>query len=183
MNRITPIVAMVACAAGTALGQPATGIWRTPDGTTVPESKSRRSIGGFGAWLVVTPDQDWSQKWETPSTVTPRFNEAKEVRLGGKLTTLIFFANPLPNSVGEVHVVCDIKVVRPNGSMSVDAPNTQCMKGPLRGPPANVRLGAPVLVFVAEANDPPGIWRVEVIVRDLVRNVAVPVRTQYTLTR
>jgi hypothetical protein len=183
MKHIAPIVAVVACAASIAHGQPTSGVWRMPDGTTVPESESRRSINGFGAWLVVTPDQDWAEKWGTPSTVTPRFNEAKEVRLGGKLTTLIFFANPLPNSNGEVHVVCDIKVVRPNGSMSVDAPNTQCMRGPLQGPPANVRLGAPVLLFVAEPNDPPGVWRVEVIVRDLVRNVAVPVKTQYVLEK
>ncbi len=55
------------------------------------------------------------------------------------------------------------------------------MDGKLLGPPANLRLGAPVIVFVAEPNDQGGVWRVQVVVKDRVREAKVTLRTSFTL--
>lgn len=160
---------------------PPSGAWRTPDGDILPETEARRSVRGFGAWLVATPDEDWQDKWNTPSSVIPQFTETSNVRRGGKLTLLIFFSNPQPDRSGNVSIVCDIVVLRPDGSHSVNAPNVSCMDGKLLGPPANLRLGAPVIVFVAEPNDQGGVWRVQVVVKDRVREAKVTLRTSFTL--
>jgi hypothetical protein len=155
------------------------GVWRSPDGTTIPQTEARRSVSGFGVWLVITSDSDWAEKWETPSWTSPHFTEAREVARGSRITTLIFFANPKADDQGNANVLCDIKVIRPDGSFSANTRDAECMHEPLRGDPANVRLGAPVIVFVSDASDPAGTWRVEVVVKDMNRPVEVPVSATF----
>ena len=138
-------------------------------------------MSGFGVRLVITPDADWAAKWETPSDTTPYFSEATEVRRGGRLTILTFFANPLPNASGEVDVRCDLKITRPDGSLSLDAKNVVCMSGVLQGPLANVRLSAPIIAFVAETGDQAGSWQVDIVVQDSNRGVKVPVHASFVL--
>jgi len=53
--------------------RPDAGGWVSKDGTRVPNSDNMKSINGFGGWLVVTPDKDWAQKWETPTENIPYF--------------------------------------------------------------------------------------------------------------
>jgi hypothetical protein len=163
-------------------GATPSGVWHTPDGTVLTETEARRSVSGFGVWLIATPDQDWQDKWNTPPSVTPHFTEASTVKRGGKLTILIVFSNPQSDLAGNASISCDIKVIRPDGSSSVDAPNLSCMDGPLLGAPANLRLGAPVIVVVAEPKDQTGHWQVQVRVRDQVRKVEVPVQTSFILS-
>ncbi len=64
--------------------------WRSSDGSPAADTDSMKSVQGFGGWLLVTPDQDWEQKWNTPSENVPSFNEAHDVKYGEELTILIF---------------------------------------------------------------------------------------------
>ena len=50
------------------------GGWRDKDGNPVPNTDSMNSIDGFGGWLIVTPDKDWEEKWNTPSEDIPHFS-------------------------------------------------------------------------------------------------------------
>src|SRR5262245_24385861 len=68
--------------------------WKDERGMPVPDTRFRKSVGGFGAWLVVTSDQDWEQKWNTPAETTPQFTEARTVQKGGRIFVLLLFANP-----------------------------------------------------------------------------------------
>jgi len=56
-----------------------------------------------------------------------------------------------------------------------------CMEGELKGNPAFVRLAAPVLKFVGEPQDPLGEWRVEVSVKDVLRQTSLHLKTSFTL--
>src|SRR5439155_7265975 len=85
--------------------------WHSRDGKPIPDTESRKSANGFGASLVVTPNED-----------------------------------------------C-------------------CMEGELKGNPAFVRLAAPVLKFVGEPQDPLGEWRVEVSVKDVLRQTSLHLKT------
>ena len=38
--------------------------WITKDGQPVPNTDNMKTIKGFGGWLIVTPDKNWSEKWE-----------------------------------------------------------------------------------------------------------------------
>ena len=156
-------------------------VWRTPDGKPVAESPSRKAAGGFGVSLIVTAD-DWQSKWNTPSSTVPMFNAATRVKTGGTLSILTFVANPKPTTPSnELKVLSHIRVLRPDGSFSVDAPNLPCLRGALQGPATNTRLCEAVVGFRADPGDQRGTWKVQVTVTDINRGVAVPVETTFTV--
>ena len=155
--------------------------WRGSDGKFTPDTESRKTSKGFAGWLLTTSDPDWEAKWNTPEHETPAFNEADTVRKGETVYTLIFLVNPKVRGDGEVEVRCDLRVVRPDGTLSIDEKNVECMKGTLPGNPYSLRLAAPVLGFVGEAADPVGTWNVEVTLRDVPRGVTMVLRTSFKL--
>lgn len=157
------------------------GGWITRDGKPVPNSDSMKSIDGFGGSLVVTPDPDWEVKWNTPPETAPSFRTASKVRYGENLTILTFYINPEVNKSGEIDVVCDIKITRPDGSQSIGEKEIECAKGKLEGDPHNVRLSSTVIKFVGEKGDPQGIWKIDVNLTDRNRKVVVPLKTRFEL--
>ena len=50
------------------------GGWLDRNGNPVPDSDEMKSAGGFGGWLVVTPDEDWEAEWNTPSGHAPNLH-------------------------------------------------------------------------------------------------------------
>ncbi|OYY42394.1 MAG: hypothetical protein B7Y56_13365 [Gallionellales bacterium 35-53-114] len=158
-----------------------TGGWVTRDGKPVPNSDAMKSINGFGGWLVVTPDSDWEEKWSTSPETVPNFSESKDVSYGEKLTILAFYINPKINASGELDVLCDIKVTRPDGSPSTNAKGIQCAAGKLQGDPRNVRLSSAVIKYVGENGDPPGKWVVEIALTDKVRGTIIPLKVHFNL--
>ncbi len=157
------------------------GTWRTPDGKPVPDSDSMKSLQGFGGSILVTPDADWKEKWNTPAETRPVFRQASSVEYGGHLTILTFYGNPQPDKDGMIHILCDIKLTRPDGSVPVDTKGTECASGKLYGSPYNTRLTSAVIEFVGEKGDLPGVWRVEVTLTDKNRKVSLPLKAEFTL--
>lgn len=157
------------------------GGWVTRDGKPVPNSDAMKSLNGFGGWLVVTPDSDWEAKWNTPPETVPNFTEAKNVSYGEQLTILTFYINPKTNASGELDVLCDIKVSRPDGSSSANVKGVKCAAGKLQGSPRNVRLTSAVIKFIGEKDDPPGEWIVEVWLTDKIRGTTIPLKTHFNL--
>ncbi len=153
--------------------------WRTMDGTSIPESESRKSRDGFSATVIVTPDQDWQQKWETPPATIPQFSEADEVHAGDELFILTFLSNPGIDDAGNTNVTCDFTVTRPDGSRSVEEVDLPCFRVTLQGDPRNVYLSAASLKYVAEPDDLRGTWVVDIVVNDQHRAVQLPLRTAF----
>jgi hypothetical protein len=154
--------------------------WVDGNGRPVPNSDAMKSIAGFGGWLIVTPDADWEEKWLTPAEQTPRFSEAEEVRIGGRVTMLMFFINPKADENGHVSIGCAVRIVRPNGFVSNVGPDI-CVSGMLPGNPRHVQLAPTIIGFVGEETDPLGEWVIEYTISDLVRGVDVPLRTSFRL--
>ena len=155
--------------------------WIERGGKPLVEDTSRRSVAGFGGWLVVTPDPDWEAKWNTPAETTPQFNTAENVRIGETLTILIFYGNPRPDAQGDIDIRCDFRVTRPDGTRSVDAKSLDCASGKLDGPPNHLRLSSQLLMFVGEPNDPRGKWTVDVTLYDKHAKLALPLSTSFEL--
>ncbi len=130
---------------------------------------------------MVTSDPDWEAKWNTPSETTPHFREASKVLYGERLTILTFFGNPKPNKSNEIDIVCNIKVIRPDGSLSMDQKGIACASGKLQGDPRNVRLTSAVISFIGEKGDLPGVWKVDVSLTDRNRKVVMPLKGQFEL--
>jgi len=157
--------------------------WVTKNGTPAPNTDNMKSIKGFGGWLIITPDKDWAEKWETPSHTTPYFSEAKTVEYGQNLTILTFYINPLVDKSGNVNIICGIKITRPDNTVSIDNQNIKCINGKFPGNPRSVYLSPIVIKYSGEAGDPPGKWKVEVSLTDKNRNVNIPLKSQFTLLK
>ncbi|MFC3816464.1 hypothetical protein [Lysobacter sp. GCM10012299] len=155
--------------------------WIDMQGNRLPDTGTAKSRDGFSASVLITPDKDWQEKWNTPPETVPKFSTAKEVSLGGEIFILTFLANPKVDGQGMTDVACDFIVVRPDGSDSTRDLDMPCFKGKLLGDPTSVYLSAAVLKFVAEPADPRGEWSVAITVKDRLRGVEIPLRTAFVV--
>lgn len=147
------------------------------------QSESRKVVDDFAGNLIVTDDPEWQSKWlqEPPQIVT--FSEENSARVGDKLWVLIFYVNPQLDENRNAHVSCDIRVLYPSGSPSLDLKNIDCYKGPQVGSSDNVRLATPTIQFVAEDSDPLGVWDVVVNLRDENRGASMRLNTRFELVK
>jgi hypothetical protein len=136
---------------------------------TWPQTEFRKSKNGFAGWIVVTSDEDWIEKWNTPPETVVFFNSVDTLRIGESATTLILMANPKVDDNGNVNVTCDIKITRPDNTVSVELKAAQCLRGALVGDPNLLRLSPVTMKFVGEPNDPLGVWRTELGITDVNR--------------
>ncbi|MGM9514821.1 hypothetical protein ACS5PK_11255 [Roseateles sp. DB2] len=155
--------------------------WRDMNGVALPESDNAKTRQGFSASLIITPDKDWQEKWNTPPETVPSFRTASEVSDGGELFILTFLSNPQLDATGMTDVSCDFRVQRPDGSLSADEHGLPCFRVQLKTDPRHVYLSTASMVFVAEPSDVRGTWRVEVTVTDRQRQVSIPLQSSFTL--
>ena len=135
----------------------------------------------FSGMLLVTPDTDWEKKWTTPTGSIPRISQADSVKYGEQLAILTFFMNPKPDERNQVDVQCSLMVKRPNRTIAVYEQGIACAEGEMQGGPMSIRLSPVVLKFVAEKDDPAGIWVIDVVVRDMNRKSKLELRTRFNL--
>lgn len=157
--------------------------WRDSDGKPVGAMESIKSKDDFGGSLLATTDEDWEKKWNTPPETKPNFNKAGIVSYGKKIYILTFFANPKLDQQGKANVRCDLRIFAPTGKVSLEQKDATCFTGAIQGSPYALRLSAPVVAFSGDPDDPAGTWSVEVMLRDAVRNVELPLRTTFELRR
>jgi hypothetical protein len=157
--------------------------WKDSRGQLSPDTESRKSVDGFGGWLVATSDADWQAKWQTPSDAIPFLHEAKTVARGKQVFVLTLFANPLLDAGGTADITCDIDVLRPDGTTSIHQIDAPCFKGPIHGSPSQLFLSAPVIGFTGDPGDPAGKWTVRVTLKDNVRRATIPLRTSFVLEK
>ena len=155
--------------------------WRTKDGKIVPDSDNMKSTKGFGGWLIITSDTNWEEKWNTPSYVSPNFNEVSDVNYGQKITILTFFINPKLNDEGTVNITCGIKITRPDNTISIDNQDIECIKDVEIQNPRNVHLSPIVIDYIGEDADPPCKWIFEININDSNRGVFIPLKSSFTL--
>lgn len=161
--------------------QSQSGFWRDSDGKPVAETESMKSENGFAGSLLATTDEDWEKKWNTPPETIPSFKKAVVVPYGKKVFILSFFANPKLDQHGNANVRCDLQVSSPTGKIVLSQKDMVCFSGQLKGSPYNMHLSAPVIAISGDPGDPPGILTIEVLLRDEVRNVKLPLRTSFEL--
>jgi hypothetical protein len=157
------------------------GVWLGESHKQLPDTEDRKSKDGFGGALLVTSDLNWREKWDTSPNIVPHFNQASDVRRGQSLVVLTFYVNPKITPEGLAKVLCTVRVMRPDKSLSVDLKDFPCLDGKLQGDPNYVRLAPTMLNFVGEPADPLGTWTVEVYLADAMRKVVLDLRTTFVL--
>lgn len=154
--------------------------WRGPNGSPSPSSESRGEVDGFSAMVLVTPDLDWQEKWNTPPDTIPNFREASTIVRGETVAILPFLSGPRIVD-GRIDTTVDLRILQPDGVPQVDQKAAPCLTGPVGEIGANVLLCQTSLGFFASPTDPLGEYQVEIVVRDRHRNVEVPLRARFQL--
>jgi len=154
--------------------------WTGPNNELLPDSHSRKSVGGFSATLVATKDPEWREKLLTRSA-TPRIISASTVKNGEVLYVLAFISNPKVGQDEFADVVCDTKVVRPDGSISVDQKDYSCLKMRMEEDPDGIWPIAAGAIYRAEPTDLRGEWVVTVKIVDRVRGLALPLKLSFVV--
>lgn len=142
---------------------------------------SRDSKDGFSGVMVVTADPDWLKRWMTPSTDGFRLATTKEVRLGETIHVLTFISNPGLDARDHADVRCTLRLTRPDGAADRQVPESPCFGGGLAGSPRHVYLVNLAVQVFAEESDPVGVYTVDMLLRDAVRGVELPLRTRFEL--
>lgn len=165
-----------------ALGAPPLALawgWTDSTGKVLPESDDAKTREGFSAALVMTPDKDWKAKWETPPETVPNLSTSSEVEPGGELNVLTILSNPAIGEDGMTDVSCDLRVTRPDGSVSAREVEIPCFDHRLTTDPTHVYMTPLAIQFTAEPGDLRGRWVVAVNVRDNVRDVEIPLTSSF----
>jgi hypothetical protein len=157
-----------------------TWFWKDSHGKAIPDTPSQKTVNGVGAWLLVTSDEDWEAKWNTPSETIPAFTQASTVTLGKHVFILAFVANPTRSNQGDVNVTCDFEIERPNHVVTHRS-DIECLRGKPLGSERTLYLTKQIVGFVGEKDDPLGKWIVRITIKDLNRPVSIPLETSFTL--
>src|SRR3990167_4674680 len=156
-------------------------VWKDSSGRPVPDTEARKSKSGFCGWLLLTPDENWREKWETSPDTTPHFSEKNTVKLGEKLFILPFFTNAEIDRSRNVKILCDIQVVRHNGTYSINERGIECFNGKLLGNQFSLYLASTVIGFSGENSDPLGDWVVNLKFIETTKQVELPLKAKFTL--
>jgi hypothetical protein len=135
----------------------------------------------FSGMLIVTPDKDWEQKWNTSPESIPYVAGGSTVKKGGELFVLTMLTHPQLDASGAASVSMDIDVTRPDGSSSSHAEGAVCVRGKVQGPVESLYLCGQVVDFAGEPEDPVGTWSVRIVLKDDVRRVNIPLTTSFVL--
>jgi hypothetical protein len=155
--------------------------WKDIQGNPVSERASRKSANGVGGWLLITSDDNWEEKWNTPSETIPQFTEAHTVGVGKRLHILTFVGNPGRSVDGTAHVTCDFSMQKPDGTFEVQKQNMDCLTGVLLGSNRTLYLSRLVLGFAAEKTDPVGKWTVRVTINDSIKQASIPLEATFVM--
>ena len=147
----------------------------------VAESESMQVKGDFAGSLIITADAEWKKKWDSSTDAMPSFAKAGSVAYGKPVFVLTLFANPKLDAKGQANLRCDFKITNPAGKVQLSRKDLVCQAGPLPTNKIGVHLSEPVIVFTGDTNDSPGVWVVEVALRDANRKLALALRSSFEL--
>lgn len=128
----------------------------------------------LAAMVIVSPDDEWVQKWNTPQA--PRIQRLREVKVDQKVTVAVLLSG-LRAVKGQIRYRVAAQILDPTGKAIFDRPDFS--SGSSKAPAGNAFvLVNPTFDFAAENSDPRGVYRFRAVVTDLNR----PKNTKFKAT-
>ena len=177
--KILALAILLIAASGSSVAQDNKSYWRNPDGTPVPETSSRKSTGSMSAMILITADQDWQQKWNTPREHVPRFTETSEVGRDGTLFLLTFFGNPAVDEAGRSKLLCDFLLIKPDGSYATEQRDAVCFDPDFAMERDTTYMTNISVGFKADSSEPKGSWLYKVVIKDKIAGTELPLEAGF----
>ncbi|MGK0381978.1 MAG: hypothetical protein ACI8QG_001741 [Flavobacteriales bacterium] len=140
------------------------------NGKIAPERSFQGGVGDFGAMVFMTTDsQKMLDNWEAPTEGYYVLSD-EEVEKGKPIEALVVFYGCKDNENGNCVTEVDYRIVKPDGSVYTEIKNTELWKNKPAKPEGQLGLAVDRVGMIAEAEDPVGVYTVELVIRDLVSN-------------
>jgi len=140
--------------------------WIDRSGNPMSDEPDRKSIGEYGAWLVLTDKESQAfTNWDTPSEEV-YIPSTEKIEKGKTLTALIVFSGCAADDNGNCNLLVKYNVLFPDGSVYADLPIQEAwIDKPV---PVKRSLGLSVgyIQVVIEDDEPLGEYTVEATVVD-----------------
>lgn len=106
--------------------------------------------------------------WDHPTGKPFGVKPIESAQRGKFLSAIVMFKGCTPVSSGNCNAVMDIVAYDPNGKIYGEMPRVELWQDKLAPEPGYTQLSRSYMGLVIEPGDPPGIYRVIAVARDLV---------------
>jgi hypothetical protein len=138
-----------------------------------------KSKGNFGAQLWLVQGQQFFQDWVKPAA--PSINPISLVPRGEDIYTVIIFYGLAHDQADLANVSYDITVHRPDGSIYSQSKNLIGWQGLAPQQSHTLELGRDHIDINIGMNDPAGLYTVDVLVRDNISRVELPLKQTFVV--
>jgi len=147
--------------------------WTDSTGKQIPDTESMRSVGSFGAQVVLTPDErQFRQTWNSTKG-TPKLISTDVVRLGSSVSAVILFHGCAPSEKGTCDVVSEFILENPDGVATPAGGGAVWSFAPMQS--GVIQLGQASVTIEFDKTDPVGNYNVIANVKDKVSGRALTV--------
>ena len=127
--------------------------WINKSGERLPDAENRKSIGSFGAQLIlVQDDQQMFKVWGTPGE-TVNVHTVQSVSIGGQANAFVVFSGCAPDKSGKCSVTMQFRVYQPNGKVYASTPPMEVWQNKPALPARMLELSVGYLKIVIEPQD------------------------------
>ena len=130
--------------------------------------------------LLLIDDPKFFEDWKKPEA--PKFKTISSAKRMVPIHATILFAGAGSNDDGRAHVICDVKVLKPDGSIYGAREGLVATKNPIPSA-TTLLLASERLVVRIEPKDPAGIYVVEAVVKDKIKNVGLKLKQSFSIEK
>ena len=157
---------------------PSVAGWIDREGNPLPDTESRKSIGEFGAHLILTDkEHEAFQHWNIPSAVVD-LSTTDEIKRNDFISALIIFSGCSANKEGNCNLIVKFRIVQPDGSIYADLPIQEAwVNKPAPGKSLQMSVG--YVEVRIEDDEPLGVYQVFADVTDQNSGKAISLSSKF----
>jgi hypothetical protein len=158
--------------------------WHDRDGNILKDEPAQKSVGTFGAMLLITTDPDAAlAAWEKPASpdYRPQVKTTSAAVRGDIVTGIFIFSGCMADKTANCNVDADIKVVSPDGSTYGEFPKVEIWQGKPSPGNKTLQLGMAQIGIRFEPQDQLGVYQLQAHVRDNVSRAKMDLVQTITL--
>jgi hypothetical protein len=157
--------------------------WINKQGEALPDSGNRKSIGSFGAQLILVGDENELFKhWATPSE-TVDVKTVDTIKVNEAINAFVIFSGCKADKGGNCSVSMRFRVIQPDGKTYADTPPMEVWENKLAPPGKTLELSVQYLKVRIEPKDQLGRYVVYSQVRDNNTGVALQLQSPFTAAK
>jgi len=145
------------------------------NGKPISSRSNVKIVNGVGVMLFLTDNPQLFE--DRKKSGTPKLNPLVKINRGISVYTALLLSDPGVNASGSADLTFDLRVRKPDGTLLAETKEVVCWNGRYNVPAHNLQLSQGHIQITPE--DVSGIYTVEIIVKDHIKQIEIPVQTTF----